>query len=306
MKEINKKEKAMAESQNSKTGGKGKKIVVTVLNSIINILIVAVLLISIFVAAVALTSKSDPNGVPNLFGYTIEYVQTNSMNVEPPEGYEGGNFSDQDVIICKVYSKKEFPDIEVGDIVTFRSNMTDEDGNTALITHRIVEKKDIDGNTVYRTKGDAGTEIDQQKEGEYLLPSNIVSVFYCEKYHGKILRGFADFFRTIRSQKGFFIFILIPMIAFFLYAIIRVIISAMNYRKDKTNEEKQEAVDAAVAAALAAKDEEKEEKTASPSDMTPEQMEQFKAFLAQQEAQKAGKAPEDDPAEDKQEESPEE
>lgn len=300
MKENKTEEMAMTESQESKPEKKGKRIALAIINTIINVLIVVVLVISVLVATVALTSKSDPNGLPNIFGYTFEYVQTNSMNAESPDGYEGGNFSDQDVIIGKTYSPDAFPDLNVGDIVTYRSSMRDSDGNVMLITHRIVEKEVVGGETVFRTKGDANDVIDQQSEGQYLVSADIVSVFYTDKYHGKILRNFAGVFRTVRSQQGFFLFILIPMIAFFLYAIIRVIISAMNYKKDKAEEEKQEAVEAAVAEALAEKDAQK------PENMTPEQIEQFKKFLAQQEAQKAEESAEDAPAEDESTDSPEE
>lgn len=273
----------------------GIQIFKTVINVIINILIVVVLVTSVLIAALSLSTRNSPNGLPNLFGYTFQYVQTNSMAAEPPEGFEGGNFSDQDVIISRIYSTEEFPDIKVGDIITYQSDMSDDEGNVIMVTHRIVEEKEIDGEKVFKTKGDNGTEIDQLEQDEYLLPSSIVSVFYNEKYHGVILKGFAEFFRTLRSQKGFFIFIMIPMIIFFLYAIIRVIISAMNYKKEKSDEEKQEAVDEAVAAALAEKD--KENSGMNPENMTPEQLEQFKQFLAQQEAQKqeeAAKDPTDD------------
>ena len=266
---------------------KGVRILKTIFNVIINILIVIILLTSILVATLSLTSKADPNGLPNIFGYTFQYVQTNSMAVEPPAGFEGGNFTDKDVIICRVYSSEEFPEINVGDIVTYRSDLKDENGNAMMITHRVVDKQERDGSTVYQTKGDAEDIPDQSSVEEYIGTDRFVSVNYNEKYQGKTLNGFADFFRTLRSPGGFFGIILIPMIAFFIYAIIRVVLSAMNYKKGKEDEvekEKQEAVDAAVAAALAEKDKKPEEASA---DMTPEQMEQFKQFLAFQQAQKA-------------------
>ena len=291
---------AKTETQDVKSAKSGKKVVLTIFNVFINVLIVVVLIISIVVATLALTSKADPDGMPNVFGYTLQYVQSPSMDVPSPDGYEGGCFTTEDVIIGRKYTTNEFPELEVGDIITYNSHDKDDDGNERLITHRIVDKKQLeDGSYVYQTWGDnreVSNVPDQQTIDKYLKNVDIVAVNYTDQYKGKTLKGFAGFFRTLRSQMGFFLIVLIPMIIFFLYAIIRVVISAMNYRKDKTEEEKKEAVDAAVAAALAAKDEDKKEKEASedkedkpaaPADMTPDQMEQFKQFLAMQEAQKS-------------------
>lgn len=268
------------EKQNNK--GKGGKIVKVVINVVINVLIVLILVTSVLIAALSLTSKADPNGLPNVFGYTFQYVQTNSMAGGSPDGYEGGDFCDQDVIICKTYSPERFPEIEVGDIISYRSGMDDEDGNPMIVTHRVVGIEEINGETVYATKGDAAAETDSMGVEQ----SNILSVYYNDKYHGITLKGFADFFRTLRSQEGFFMIILIPMIIFFLYAIIRVVISAMNYRKEKSEEDKKEAVDAAVAAALAEKNGEADAKPETPADLTPEQLEEFKQFLALKESEK--------------------
>ena len=300
--------KVNPETQTEKPRSKGAKIALSILNVFIIVLIVLILLVSVLVATMALTSKADPTGLPNLFGYTVQYVQTNSMDCPSPEGYQGGNFSDKDVIIGRKYTPAEFPEFELGDVITYNSHQLDSENKDRLITHRIVDiEKDANGNVVYQTWGDnrdVAPVPDQEKVEEYLQPMDIVAVNETDKYHGGVLKGFADFFRLLRSQLGFFLIVLMPMIIFFIYAIVRVVISAMNYKKGKEEEEKQEAVDQAVAAALAEKD--KENAGVSPENMTPEQMEQFKQFLAQQEAQKADaqavEASEDAPAD----ESPEE
>ena len=291
-----------------KSSGKGLKVIKTIFNVIINILIVAVLIISIVVATLALTSKADPNGLPNIFGYTLQYVQTPSMDSPSPDGYEGGNFSEKDVLIGRVYKVDEYPELNVGDIITYNSHQQDEEGNERLITHRIVDRKELsDGTFAYQTWGD-NREIaqvpDQLDEASYIRSDDIISVNYTEKYHGAVLNGWADFMRTLRSPGGFFGIVLTPMIIFFLYAIVRVVISAMNYKKGKEDdakaeaeEEKQKAVDAAVKAALAEKNGEDAKPADAPADMTPEQMEQFKQFLAFQKAQQATDTPTETPTE---------
>jgi uncharacterized membrane protein len=318
---MNKTETKEITEKQEKSGGKGLKIVKTIFNVIINVLIVAVLIISIVVATLALTSKANPNGLPNIFGYTLQYVQTNSMDTPSPDGYEGGNFSDKDVIIGKVYDIDNPVELNVGDIITFNSHRQDEEGKDRLITHRIVDKqKASDGSNVYQTWGDnrdVAQVPDQSTVEDYLHESDIIAINYTSDYHGKVLSGWADFMRTLRSPGGFFGIVLIPMIIFFLYAIVRVVISAMNYKKGKVDDlkeeaekEKQEAVQAAVAAALAEKEKQSAEPQAvpdavsanapsnAPAEMTAEQMEQFKQFLAFQEAQKAAQAQEEKPEEE--------
>ena len=55
----------------------------------------------------ALTSKSDGIWFAYYFWYTIEYVQTDSMNGRLPMDFEGGDFSNKgDLIIGKMADSK--------------------------------------------------------------------------------------------------------------------------------------------------------------------------------------------------------
>lgn len=287
-----------------KPQSKAAKVIKAILNTIINIMIVCVLIISIVVAVLAITSKNSSNGLPNVFGYTLQYVQTNSMSTPSPDGYEGGCFTDEDVIIGRVYDIDNPIEFNVGDIITFKSKENDEDGNPRMITHRIVDKADVTSSYhTYQTWGD-NREVaelpDQKEEKDYIGDVDIVAYNYTADYHGAVLKGLAGFMRTLRSQAGFFGFILLPMIIFFIYAIIRVVISSMNYRKSKEEEskedaekEKEEAVKAAVAAALAEKG-----ASAAPesSGMSDEELEQFRQFQEFQKMQNAAKEADKDSA----------
>ena len=207
------------------------------------------------------------------------------------------------------------PKCEKGDIVTFVSK--DAEGKQMLIVHRIVDvANDENGSKRYQTQGDNRTTSpapDQQDKTEYLNASDIGSIYYSSSYQGKILQGWGSFLDYIQTQQGFFFVVLLPMIIFFMYAVIRVVISTMNYKKSKADEEKEEAVKAAVAAALASKDGDTEqaqpdgepvaadtadaeaEAEAKPQDhpaeqdvkMTAEELEQFKKFQEFQKMQQA-------------------
>lgn len=283
-----------------KQGSKGARIVKTILNTFINILIVLVLITSILIAVLSLTSKAN-NGVATIFGYSFHTIQSPSM-----EGgssvYEGGDYEVGDLVIGKASGAGE-RNYALGDIVSYRTENL-ETGDTALICHRIVDVVDNAGTMTYQTKGDANEDPDQHSTDQYIHNYDIASVCYDADYHGAVLKGWGKPLDFIREPQGFFFAVLLPMIIFFMYEIVRVVINAMNYKKTKEQEskedaekEKEEAVKVAVAAALAEKESEKTEGiSSSTSDMTPEQMEQFKQFMEFQKMQNAAKKAEADSA----------
>lgn len=136
----------------------------------------------------------------------------------------------------------------------------------------------------------------QHYESEYIHSYDIASLCYDSDYHGTVLKGWGAPLDYLRTQQGFFFVVLLPMVIFFMYALIRVVLSAMNYKKTKEKEdkedvekEKDEAVKAAVAAALAEKEAQNNsvDNSSVPTEMTAEQMEQFKQFMEFQKMQKA-------------------
>ena len=272
-----------------KEPSKGVKILKKILNTVINVLIVVVLIVSVLIAVLALTSKANSNGLSTIFGYTIQTIQSDSMKGGSPDGYPEGDFGKGDLMIAKATGDNANVEYDVGDIVTFIE--LDTDGNNAYIVHRIINKvaKD-DGNYVYQTQGDNRTmsEVpDQRDVSEYLIKGQFVSVYYTASYKGTIIKGVGGFLDYLRTQQGFFFVVLLPMIAFFLYELVRVVMNATSYRKAKEDENKQAAVDAAVAEALSEK-----AGNGSSDNMTDEEREQFKQFLEfkkmqEQQAEKA-------------------
>lgn len=268
-----------AKTQN-KPQSKGTSVLMKILNTIINIMIVLVLIVSLLIAVMAISSKA--NGISTIFGYTIQPIQSDSMKGGSPDGYAGGDFESGDLMIAKSTDFDPSAEYELGDIVTFRTR--DSQDNVMLIVHRIVDvvKKD-NGVTVYQTQGDnreTSPVPDQQDVSSYIYAADIGSVYYTNSYTGKIVKGWGKVIDFLQTQQGFFFVVLLPMIIFFVYELIRVIMNYMKYKNSKAEEEKNEAVKAAVAAAKAEKD--MHDLPDSLADMTPEQIEQFKQFMAQQ------------------------
>ena len=288
-----------------KPRSKGMKVLLSILNTIINIMIVVVLVVSILIAVMAITSKAN-NGISTLFGYTIQPIQSDSMKGDSPDGYPGGDFGKGDLMIAKATNYDATAVYDLGDIVTFRSkdSATNE---YMLIAHRIVDVVDNNGVYSYQTQGDnreTSPVPDQPDPSYYINAGDIGSVFYSDAYQGTILKGWGAPLDFLKSQQGFFFVVLLPMIIFFMYELIRVVLNVTNYKKAKSDEEKDAAVKEAVAAALAEKQSEGSDLPESLEDMTPEQLEQFKQFLKSQEEQKAAESaseeenyPTEDPSE---------
>lgn len=243
-----------------------KKTVSKIFNVVIDILIVCVLIISVITLISVFATTRGGDGVPNLFGKAPISVLTDSM-----AGDKEDNFNKGDLLICDVVNDDAEKNYEVGDIVTFRQDV-DGDGKEDLVTHRLYEKQE-DGS--FYTKGDANSSYDQDPANATVFgniyPDDILAV-----YHGAKIPGVGNFVDFLRSPLGFFICILLPMIIFFIYQAIRVILNAMAYSKEKGRLQAEEAI--------------------HNSELTEEQKAQAIAeYLAQQKEKQKAKIEEDDP-----------
>nr|WP_316621393.1 hypothetical protein [uncultured Ruminococcus sp.] len=268
------------EKTQNRPQSKGKKVFMKILNTLINIMIVIVLIVSLIIAAMALTSRA--NGISSFFGNTVQPIQSDSMKGGSSE-YPSGDFAKGDLMIAKEVN--EFGvEYDLGDIVTFETK--DESGNKMLIVHRIVDKiTDANGTVRYQTKGDNvmfASVPDQSAPEYYISAMDIRSVYYTKGYEGKIIKGVGSVLDFLQSQKGFFLVVLLPMIIFFMYELIRVVMNAMNYKKAKADEEKEEAVKAAVAAALSEQQASDNKGSDLSKMLTPEQLEQLKQYMESQ------------------------
>lgn len=280
----------------TKTQSKGLQVLKAILNAVINIMIVIVLITSIVIAAMALTSRAS--GISTILGYTIQPIESNSMKGGSPDGYGGKDFEHGDLMIAKATNFDPNAEYDLGDIITFVTE--DVDGNQALVSHRIVDAVTReDGKVVYQTWGDnreMSTVPDQEELKDYLHASQIASVYYTKDYEGKIIKGLGAPLDYLKTQMGFFLVVLLPMVIFFMYELVRVVLNATSYKKSVVDEEKENAVKEAVAEALAANG---VDTKADSSGISAEEMEQFRQF---QEFQKMQKAQQDQPAQPNNEE----
>lgn len=192
-----------------------KKTLKRIFNILVDVIIVLILVVSILIVALSLTSKSS--GVPNILGVAPLSVQSDSME---------DTFTTGDLLLSQV-TNDPGETYEVGDIVTFPIEI---DGESVLNTHRIVEVIDDDSITYYKTQGD-NKDTNPEPDVDLQSASTIVA-----KYTGTKISGFGNVLSFIRTQLGFFLCVLLPMILFFVYEAIRVVMNIIAYNNEKTLE----------------------------------------------------------------------
>lgn len=209
---------------------KGKK----VFHIIIDVLVILVLVVSAFVLISTLTSKAS-GGIPNLFGKAPIGVQTNSMHGDKEDSFDEG-----DLIFCDCVDVNKLTDnpYKEGDVVTFLQDISG-DGVKSMVTHRIY-KVNEDG--TFQTKGDNNETYDQDPHNAIVFPDlhdyDILAV-----YHGARIPNVGYAVNFIQTSVGFFWCILFPMILFFLYQAVRVVLNAMAYSREKGAEQARLAVE---------------------------------------------------------------
>lgn len=178
---------------------KRKKILKVISKTFSYTLIVILMVISSFLVIYVASGKiAEKKGENPPFGlYTII-----SPSMSP-------NIKVYDVVFVKKIDTK---DLKVNDVITFYSTNSFF-GNTP-ITHRIIELLEVpDIGTIYRVKGDANQNPDNEK----VYPSNIIGkVVFKIPQLGKV-----QFF--LASKSGWLIAILIPAIFIILYDIFKLI-----------------------------------------------------------------------------------
>lgn len=265
---------------------KGKKI----FHIIIDVLVILVLIVSATVLVSTLTSRAT-GGIPNLFGKAPIGVKTNSMHGDNEDSFDEG-----DLIFCDVVSSPKKDDFKVGDVVTFMQDLSG-DGVQSQVTHRIY-KVNEDG--TFQTKGDNNDTYDQDPHNSIAFPDlnyyDILAV-----YHGSRIPNVGYAVNFIQTPVGFFWCVLFPMILFFLYQAVRVILNAMAYSKEKGAEQARIAVEnsglteeqkaQAIAEYLAQQEKQDDSKETPPSEETEE-------TEAQSEAEPQAPAPAEEESEE--------
>ena len=155
------------------------------------------------------------SGNQSIFGYRIFSVATGSMIPE---------YNVNDVLAIKEINTDE---LKVGDDITYIGNKLDVSGR--IVTHRIIEIKEENGEKIYITKGINNIAEDPSIKGNQIYG----------KVVGKI-PVITEINHIIKNQYGFFFLIFVPLVAVIFLEIADTITEMKRDKKDKEAEENGE------------------------------------------------------------------
>ena len=176
-----------------------------------------IVLIIAFLVTIIVFSSGKNNGVANIFGFIPMTVESDSMKP---------TFSKGDLIICKEID--DLNSLKEGDVITF---WTVIDGQRVKNTHRIVEVEDNDGSRNFITRGDNNSVNDT---------SPAYSGDLIGKWTETKISGVGKVLNFMRTKKGFFICIVLPMALFFLFELYKFIVALIEAKRPDPAEQLDE------------------------------------------------------------------
>lgn len=212
---------------NESTVAKKKKSEKEIASLILNIVIWIFVAFAIAVTVVIFSSFGNDEKLPGFGKIMWASVQTDSMV---------GVFNPGDLIFVKKMDINETYDLNVGDIITFK---TSEDINKNgkfddLNSHEIVRIENEGTLDVkYITRGRNANITEDDKDP--VRPANIIAIY--QDFRIPLLGAVVDFLKT---QWGFGIFVVIPVLALFVYYLVSFILLITPKKKVLTAETEEE------------------------------------------------------------------
>lgn len=188
---------------------------------VLDVLIISIFVVSVILVIANITSDKENGGQPNVFGYVINSVQSNSMS---------GTFEKGAIVIGKLLTEDTV--IETGDIISFREKGAN--GTPFINTHRVVDIDTSGSTTKYQTRGDNPKITEPDPELKTIDDITAVYVF-----HVPVVGSVIDF---LKKPIGFIICLVLPMLAFIAYEVYKLISIYLQAKKAEMLEEAKEAV----------------------------------------------------------------
>lgn len=195
--------------QNKGTDKKNSPVqtVMTVLGTVLCIILLPILILNI---SLIVRSFTNPDDVPRIGKWLPLVVLTDSMYPEIESG---------DLIICEVVDAE---DVKVRDVIAF----FDPAGNgTSVVTHRVIDIFEEDGQIYFTTQGDANNTADSKP-----VPGNKLVGLYNSR-----IGGLGHVIMFMQTTEGLLLCVVLPIILLIGYDMIR---------RKKFDKAKQEDTDA--------------------------------------------------------------
>ncbi len=165
----------------------------TILGTVLCIILIPILLINVTLIVKSYTNQEE---VPSVGGFLPLIVLTDSMYPDIESG---------DLIICHT---AEAEDVKVGDVISF----FDPAGNgTSIVTHRVLEIVQEDGQLNWRTKGD-----NNNTEDKMLVPADKLVGIYRSR-----IPGAGNIAMFMQSSTGLVVCVILPIVVLVGYDMLR-------------------------------------------------------------------------------------
>ena len=187
----------------------------------VDVLIVIVFIISVILVIANLTADKDKGEQPNVFGYVISSVQSESMS---------GTFEKGALVVGKIPDENTV--IEKDSIISFYQKVN---GNTIINTHRVVDVDNAGSTPIYQTQGD-NREICPVPDTDWKTINDVTAVY---QFHIPAVGGFIDF---LKKPLGFVICLVLPMLAFIAWQVYKLIAIYLQSKKEQMLEEVKDGV----------------------------------------------------------------
>ena len=178
--------------------------VLTIIGTVLCVILIPILIVNVTLIIKSYTNKDE---VPSIGGYLPLIELTDSMADEILSG---------DLIICHTIDAE---DVKVDDVISF----FDPAGNgQSIVTHRVIEVIEDDGEIKFRTRGDNNNTEDKE-----LVPADKLVGIYKMRIAGA---GHVAMF--MQSTTGLIVCVVLPIVLLVGYDIIRRRIYEKNKKGD--------------------------------------------------------------------------
>ena len=182
----------MSKTTHAKVGDTWHRLL-TVIGTVLCIILIPILVINCILIVKSFTSEE----VPSVAGTLPLIVLTDSMYPLIESG---------DLIICHTAEPEE---IQTGDVIAF----FDPAGNgSSIVTHRVIEVTELNGQAAWRTKGDNNNTEDRL----LVTGEKLVAV-----YEGTRLAGFGNVALFMQTTPGLIVCVVCPILLLVGYDMIR-------------------------------------------------------------------------------------
>lgn len=197
--------------ENKPTQEERKQKILTIIGTILCVILIPILIVNL---TLIVKSYVNTDEVPKIGGICPLIVLTDSMLPEISSG---------DLIICKDIDPAE---VQVGDVISFFDPASK---GSSVVTHRVIEIVDDDGEIKWRTKGDNNNTEDRE-----LVPfKNLVGI-----WGGTRIAGAGSVAMFLQTTPGLIVCVICPLALLVGYDVLR---------RRKYDKEKQQDTDALLA-----------------------------------------------------------